>query len=338
VLYRRIPDTTLRLSEIGFGCGGNAGLMVRGDPDEQLRVVARALELGVNYFDTAPDYGDGAAERNLGSILRTLGQRPVITSKVEIRRNNLDDIAGHVVRSCEESLKRLGVGHLDVLQIHNGPVANPPLPENGSYRHLALKDFLRPGGALDGLHRLKSAGKIAYAGFVCRGADADEVRELLRTGQFHLVNVSYTLVNPTAGLPRTSHVIADPDYGGVINDAGKQGVGCAVFSPLAGGYLTDAHLDGAPIHRLARPHDPQSANVQRIDERARLVRFLAAENGVTLAQAAYRFILMHEHVTTVIGGFSSQEQMQETIRVSGMGPFRAEEMARLQTVWSDGRL
>ena len=64
--YRRVPETTLNLSEIGFGCGGNAGLMVRGDHDEQHRAVARALELGINYFDTAPDYGDGVAEDNLG--------------------------------------------------------------------------------------------------------------------------------------------------------------------------------------------------------------------------------------------------------------------------------
>ncbi len=63
------------------------------------------------------------------------------------------------------------------------------------------------------------------------------------------------------------------------------------------------------------------------------MRFLATENDLTLAQAAYRFILMHEHVTTVVGGFSSQEQMEEIVRVSGMGPFSAEEMARLRRVW-----
>jgi len=333
VHYRRIPNTTLSLSEIGFGCGGNAGLMVRGSHDEQQHVVARTLELGINYFDTAPDYGEGVAEHNLGRVLRALGQRPVINSKVEIRQLDLGDIAGHVVRSCEESLKRLSVDHLDVLQIHNGPVAAPPSLEGSGYRHLALKDFLRPGGALEGLHRLKTAGKIKYAGFVCRGADGDEVRELLGTGQFHLINVPYTLINPTAGLPRSSGVTADPDYGGIIDDAGKHGVGCAIFSPLAGGYLTDAHLDGVASHPLARRRDPLSANAQRTLERAKLVRFLATENDLTLAQAAYRFILMHEQVTTVVGGFSSQEQVEEIVPVSGMGPFGAEEMARLQAVW-----
>jgi len=71
--YRAIPDTGLSLSEIGFGCGGNAGLMVRGDRAEQIRVIARALDQGINYFDLAPDYGDGLAESNLGIALKEIG-------------------------------------------------------------------------------------------------------------------------------------------------------------------------------------------------------------------------------------------------------------------------
>ena len=331
--YRRVAKTTLNLSEIGFGCGGNAGLMVHGSHAEQRRGVARALELGINYFDTAPDYGDGAAEANLGQVLRQLGQRPIINSKVEIRRADLANIAGHVVSSCESSLKRLGIDYLDCLQIHNGPLTTAPALGADSYRHLALQDFLRPGGALEGLHRLKAAGKINYAGFICRGGDDNEVRELLKTGLFHLINVPYTLINPTAGLARPSSIIARPDYGGVINDAGKYCVGCAIFSPLAGGYIADGRLDGAASHPLARPTDPLLEEAQHHTELAKMVRFLAEDNGISLAQAAYRFILMHDHVTTVVGGFSSQEQLEEIAKVSGMGPFNAAEMTKLNTVW-----
>lgn len=336
MLYRRIPNTALSVSEIGFGCGGNAGLMVRASHADQHRAIARALELGINYFDIAPDYGDGHAEENLGRILRDLGQRPVINSKVEIRRENLDDIAGHVVRSCESSLKRLGIDYLDCLQVHNGPVTAPPRLDGGSYRQLAVKDFLRPGGALDGLHQLKRGGKIKYAGFVCRGDDSGDVRELVKTRQFALINVPYTLLNPTAGLIEQAPVAMKPDYGGIINDAGAHGVGCAIYSPLAGGYLANSRLDGAAGHPLARGHDPLSEAAQRNIERANLVRFLAEENDLSLAQAAYRFILMHKHVTTVVGGFSSQEQIEEIVQVSGMGPFTPDEMARLQHVWRSG--
>src|ERR1051326_5033942 len=96
--YRSVGRTDVQLSEIGFGCGGTAGLMVRGTPREQVEAGARALGLGINYFDNAPDYGDRVAERNLGRVLQELGARPYVTTKVEIRNENLDEIADHVVR------------------------------------------------------------------------------------------------------------------------------------------------------------------------------------------------------------------------------------------------
>src|SRR5947207_6280684 len=109
------------VSEIAFGCGGNAGLMVRGSTADQLPIVARALELGITYFDNAPDYGDGLAETNLGIVLKSLGARPILNTKVEIRAENLHDVAGHVVRSAEDSLRRLAVDHVHMSQIHNRP-------------------------------------------------------------------------------------------------------------------------------------------------------------------------------------------------------------------------
>jgi aryl-alcohol dehydrogenase-like predicted oxidoreductase len=133
--------------------------MVRGSPDEQRRVVSRAVELGINYFDNAPDYGNGIAEENLGRVLKALKIRPVITSKVEVRHTDLGDIAGHVVRSTEESLKRLGVDSLDILQIHNGPAPSPPRLEGRAYTQLWIEDYLRPGGALEGLQRVLRDGK-----------------------------------------------------------------------------------------------------------------------------------------------------------------------------------
>ena len=134
--------------------------MVRGELKEQTRMVARALELGINYFDNAPDYGNGKAEENLGLVLRELKHRPLLNSKVEIRAENLDNIADHVVHSVEASLKRLNVEYLDLVQIHNGPVSVPPKLEGKVYTHLWIEDFLAPGGAIDGLLRLKRDGKL----------------------------------------------------------------------------------------------------------------------------------------------------------------------------------
>jgi len=356
--YRRVGDTELYISEIGFGCGGNAGLMVRGELRDQIRVVERALALGVTYFDNAPDYGDGRAEQNLGRALRELGVRqvinaqvadspvtgsrvtnstvtnsPVINSKVEIRAADLGDIAGHVVRSAEQSLTRLRIEHFDMFQVHNGPARSRPVPEGNAYRQLWLEDFLRPGGACDGIMRLKNAGKIRHAGFICRGDDADAVAALLDTGLFALINVPYTLLNPTAGLRKPAGLPAK-DFGNVIEIAERRAASAAIYSPLAGGLLTDALLKGAPPHPLARGRDTASAATKL--QRAQVARLaFLPDEGEGLAQVAYRFILSNAGVATVLGGFSAVEQVEELTAVSGRGPIAPDKMRRLEALWEN---
>ncbi len=334
--YRQVGNTELRVSEIGFGCGGNAGLMVRGSPGDQQRVVARAVELGINYFDNAPDYGDGAAEENLGRVFKALKIQPVVTSKVEVRHADLGDIAGHVVRYAEESLKRLGVDALDILQIHNGPASPPPKLEGQVYTQLWIEDYLRPGGAVDGLQRVLRDGKARYVGFICRGNDGDQVRQLLDTGVFHMMNVPYTLLNPTAGMAKPSGLEVDRDFGSVIHDADANGVGVAIYSPLAGGFLTNSIVAGGDRHPLAGPRDPRTKAYRRDLKRAQALSFLmreGSEGTETLTQTAIRFILMHPGVTVVLGGFSEMKHLEEIAAVSGSGPLAPEMLSRLEQVW-----
>ncbi len=330
---RTMGASDLKLSVIGFGCGGNAGLMVHGEFADQVRVVARALELGVNYFDNSPDYGDGRAEENLGRVLKDLKVRPLLNSKVEIRAENLADIAGHVVRSTEASLKRLGVDHVDVLQIHNGPMAPPPQMAGPYYAQLWIDHFLRPGGAIEGLRRLVESGKARHVGFICRGNDGIFVRRLLDTGVFSLINVPYTLLNPTAGYVKPARFAAK-DYCDVLDAAFEAGVGGAIYSPLAGGFLTDDAVRGHERHELARKA-PLATNdaAQRNLAAAAKLQFLARETGSSLAQAAYRFILMHRGVTTALAGLSSIEQLEDIAAAAAMGPFEPQMMLRLERLW-----
>jgi L-glyceraldehyde 3-phosphate reductase len=329
--YRSIGRTDLKVSEIGFGCGGNAGLMVRGSFDEQLRIVEAALEAGINYFDVAPDYID--AEANLGRVLHTLGARPLLNSKVEIRAENLDDIAGHVVRSAESSLKTLGVDHLDVLQVHNAPVSGARAPVGRDYHTLGVEHFLGPRGALEGLRRLIDAGKVRHVGFVCRGNDAPYVRALLATGMFSMLNVPYTLLNPSAGMVLPANLAVEKDGGAVLDDALKADAGAAIYSVLARGFLSDQSIAGETHHPLARDVSGNAADAETMRERAARVSFLARESGISLAQAAFRFVLAHPGVTTALGGFSSMEQLKELCAVSGMGPFDDELNERLRRLW-----
>lgn len=101
--YRPLGKTGLQVSEIGFGCGNTGGVLTGGTPEEQRRTVHRPLELGINFFDTAPNYGErtggtGMSEVNLGRVLHEIGARPIICTKVEFWPSELDDIPGKVRR------------------------------------------------------------------------------------------------------------------------------------------------------------------------------------------------------------------------------------------------
>src|SRR5262252_908117 len=98
--------TGLRLSVLGFGCGAVGGLMVRGDPRDQERTVARAIAAGVNYFDTAVQYGDGESEKNLGRILQALKPaNAIVGTKVRLQSGDFGRIADAIAQSLEASLK-----------------------------------------------------------------------------------------------------------------------------------------------------------------------------------------------------------------------------------------
>ena len=327
-------STSLRVSEIGFGTGGTAGLMINGSFEEQLQAVARAIELGINYFDTAPDYGTGVSESNLGKVLAELGVRPVIATKVEVRQENLADIAGHIQRSVDASLQRLGLDYVDIVQIHNGPFATRPDLQGRDYRVLGIEDYFASGGAIEGLERLLRAGKTRFIGFICRGEDGAQVKELLDTNLFHMINLVYTLMNPTAAIPKPEGLSLDSDFGQVIAYATQKGVGTAVYSPLAGGLLADQIIGGGEFHPLSRGgRRPQSDQLQRQVSRAAALSFLSIPDRHSLAQAAIRFILMQPGVTTVLGGFSSLGQLEEVAATSGSGPLAPELMARVEMVW-----
>src|SRR3954467_10018127 len=118
--------TGMQLSVLGFGCGAVGGLMVRGDPADQERTIARALAAGVNYFDTAVQYGDGESEKNLGRILQKLRPADVVVgTKVRVPPSEFGRIGATVTASLEGSLARLHLERVDIFHLHN------PITDNG---------------------------------------------------------------------------------------------------------------------------------------------------------------------------------------------------------------
>ena len=116
-LYGR---TGMTISILGFGCGAVGGLMVRGDPADQERTVARAIAAGVNYFDTAVQYGNGVSETNLGLALKALRPKTAyVGTKVRLPSSDFGRIAEASRESLDASLARLGMDHVDIFHLHN---------------------------------------------------------------------------------------------------------------------------------------------------------------------------------------------------------------------------
>jgi aryl-alcohol dehydrogenase-like predicted oxidoreductase len=333
--YRPLGNTGLTVSEISFGTGDNAGLMVLGSEEDQLDAVRRALELGVNYFDTSPDYGKGAAERNLGRALRRLGAKPIVTTKVEIMPGELDRIEEKVTSSLDASLDRLGMDSVDILVMHN----KPQLAHDVDARNwipLTPADMLGP--AMRGFERARAAGKVKFFGFVCDEADRHAVIQLLETGKFHVVNVWFNLVNPSAGYDLPPGMPFGPDYTeytGVLAAAQQNGAGTAIIRPLDGGALSMAVIERGAAARHAHAgglytRAPELFNVAA--QRGRAFRFLDVP-GRSLPQAAFAFILSNSAVSTVIGGFSDVAQFEELVGCAGAPPLSEAEMARIADVY-----
>src|SRR5262249_51493816 len=234
--------------------------------EEQRAAVERALELGVNYFDTAGDYGHGAGETNLGRILKELRASPMVAAKIEVWPDDLSDIAGAVVRRTEESLRRLQLEQVEAILVHNEPVAVPQ-PYSTGWNPLSVEQFTGPGGAIDGLERLRASGKAKLIGFTCARGEPDAMRQVLDARKVDVINVWFNLMNPTAGY-KSDGLSVPRDFGQIMDHAAKLNVGVAVFRPLAGGALTGQATGAEQRHRLAgglnaREPGPYLADVRR---------------------------------------------------------------------------
>jgi aryl-alcohol dehydrogenase-like predicted oxidoreductase len=335
--YRQLGNTGIQVSEIGFGAGDNAGLMVDAYFDEQCRVLGRAFELGINYIDTAAGYGDSKSETNLGRVLKELRVRPILNSKMEIVPSQLNDIAGTVVASVECSLQRLGVDALDIVQIHNPLVYHRP--ENAAYGPtgpwlpLEPDEYFGPGGVMEGLSRLRKSGMARFTGFAGQGSVPILGKAVFATGEISLLNVPYNLINPTAGMPAPDGLKVDVDNLRVIDYAAQHGSGVAVISPLASGVLTDKSVAEGYRHPLAGTAMLRNKEAwQRRMRQAASLSFLARD-GRTLGQAAVQFILLNPNVSLALGGFTAVEQVEEMVGALSAPPLSDEDLARINIAW-----
>jgi aryl-alcohol dehydrogenase-like predicted oxidoreductase len=324
--YRTLGKTGLKVSEIGFGCGNIGGLMVRAPLPTRLAAVRRALELGINYFDTAAAYGNGLSETNLGEVLAILKPQITLATKFALAREELKDIKAAISRSFEASLKRLGRERVDILQLHT-----PLTLEDESPRQLALKYVLGPGGVVEALEGLRRQGLVRFIGFTALGQTA-ALHRVIERGRFDLCQVYLNLLNPSAAVKVPADFPAQ-DFGGLLEKAAKHGVGVAAIRVLAGGALggdkaRQGYAAPAVGGALAGGSDYEMDR-----QRAIQLAFLEADRGQTLSQAALRFVLGQPAVSTALVGFSDVVQIEEAVASSDLGPLRTSELNKMAEIW-----
>jgi aryl-alcohol dehydrogenase-like predicted oxidoreductase len=334
--YRSLGKTGLRVSEIGFGCGNTAGLLTGGGYEEQRQAIQRALELGINYFDTAPNYGErvyerGRSESNLGKLLKELGAHPVLGTKIELHAHDLADIPGAVARSVDESLERLDLANVDLLYLHNRVGAERGGDAGGAGTiggRLALRDVLGPGGVLEAFERQRSEGKVRFLAFCSSGGDPVANLEIIEHGGFDCVQLSYSILEPTEGRAAPPGYRGE-DYGQTIDFAGEHQLGVVVIRVLSGGVLSGAR-EPHPLNTGSGVERSYAADATR----AEALRFMDRPGEHTMAQAAIRYALTKPEVSTVLVGFSSVDHVDEAAAASGRGPLAAADLGQIEELYT----
>ncbi len=302
--YRRLGASGLKVPALSFGTATFGGttefFKAWGETGatQAKRLLDICLDAGVNLFDSADVYSNGAAEEVLGAAIAGRRDKILISTKATFRSgpgaNQLGSSRHHLVSACNASLKRLGTDYIDLFQLH-GMDVNTPVEETLS----VLDDLVR-------------AGKVRYVG--CSNFSGWHLMKSLAAADRY-------------GYPRyvanqTYYSLVGRDYEWELMPLGKdQGVGAIIWSPLGWGRLTGKIRRGQPLHKDSRLHVTKDAGPQVPDERLfRVVDALdevADQTGRTITQVAINWLLQRPTVSSVIVGARNEEQLQQNLGAIG---------------------
>lgn len=312
--YRNLGRSGLKVPVLSLGTGtfGGQGMLKEWgevDTSEACRMVDMCLDAGINMFDSSDVYSDGAAEEILGEAIKGRRNDVILSIKASFRcgtgPNDLGSSRYHLINACDAALKRLGVDHIDVFQLHCADTITP-VEEVLS----ALDDLIRVGKVryigvsnLSAWHLMKSLGvadKRGYARYV--------------------VNQTY-------------YSLVGRDYENELMPLGiDQGVGAAVWSPLAWARLTGKIRRGSSLPETSRLHKTAEYGPPVDDELLyRVIDALeevAEETGKTVPQIAINWLLQRPTVSTVILGVRNEEQLHQNLGAIGW-TLTTEQMAKL---------
>jgi aryl-alcohol dehydrogenase-like predicted oxidoreductase len=310
--YRKLGRTGFEVSEVGFGAWGIGGKQWLGtDDDEGVRSLRRAIELGLNFVDTALAYGDGHSEQLVGRVVREMKHNIFVATKVPPKNLlwpahpgiGIDQVFPYeyIVRSTETSLKHLGLDTIDLQQLH---VWNPEWIAREEWRR-AFED-------------LKKSGKVRAVGISINEHQPDSALELVETGLIDTVQVIYNIFDQT---PRRN----------LFPLCRARNIGVLARVPLDEGALTGAITEDTKfVEGEFRWFYFRGDRKRQVAERvAALRRDLAGVPG-PLAEIALQFCLSEPAVSTVIPGMRHVQNAESSCRVSDRGPLSEETLKVLE--------
>jgi aryl-alcohol dehydrogenase-like predicted oxidoreductase len=319
---RTFGRTGLQISILGFGCGAVGGLMVRGAPADQERAVARAIEAGVNYFDTAAMYGNGESEKNLGRVLAKLKPNIIVGTKVRIPSAQFGRIATAVTESLEASLQRMGREQVDIFHLHNA------ITSNGGGESLPAKTVLDE--VAPAFEKLRQQGKLRFPGITAVGG-TPALHQVIDSRAFVSAQVSYNMLNPSAAEALPSGYPAQ-DYRRMFDHTQAAGVGVVGIRVLAGGALSGV----AERHPIASPPPDPIGSASSYDadltRARRLMPLVQQGHAGSLAEAAIRFAISHRAMGTILVGMATPEQFEESLAAVNKGPLSQASLDALMTL------
>ena len=305
--YRNLGRSGVKVSAVGVGCNQFGGVV---DREGTRAIVHHALDLGINFFDTADVYGNrGGSEECLGDALAGQWQKVVVATKVQARMGDGPNDGGasryHIQAGVEASLRRLKTDHIDLYQIHNFDAATP------------LEETMR---ALDELVR---AGKVRYVGasnfLAWQLGRANDVAEMMGWEAFVSVQPHYHMLE--------RHIERE-----LIPYCQFANVGILPYFPLAGGFLSGKYERGqAPAADTRGARSPYvqkfltDANFDLLDA----LRPLAAAHERGLADLAIAWLLAQPQIASVISGATRPEQVEANARAADWN-LSAEELATIR--------
>ncbi len=321
--YRRFGRTELKISEIAFGGGRSGGILIDADDETRRKAVRTALYDGINWFDTAPQYGQGKSEEALGWLLEEVPETPFVSTKIMITEADHRDIAGAVERSLDQSLARLRRGSVEILQLHNR------IGTKDTDRWITAEQVLGPNGVAEGMERLREQGLIRFMGLTALG-DNHETRRVIESGRFDSAQVYYNMLNPSAARAAMPTAWRGFDSTGIMAACKAQDMAIMAIRIFAASYLASSIRTGRESI-LTSNTEP--------DSEERMAEALFEQIGDfygNRAQTALRFALSNLDVSTAIIGLAEPQHLEDAVDGAKMGPLPQSALKRLETLYDTG--